>query len=252
MRLGAALILALCLAPPVLAGPAPADCIGAIRQASYATPTDRYPHGALGDPWEWAALSVRFRLKPPCQTGEIGAVVTLPDDMVFEDVAPKLADLDGDGAPEILTVESQRDRGARLAVYKHVEGKLRRVATTPHIGRRNRWLAQLGAADLDGDGAVEIAYIDRPHLAKTLRIWRYKGGALTHVADAPGLTNHRFGEPGISGGIRSCPGTLPEVITVDANWFRIVASTLRGGAIARRDIGPYTGPASLTRALACR
>ena len=100
--------------------------------------------------------------------------------------------------------------------------------------------------------AAEIAYIDRPHLAKTLRIWRYKGGALTHVADAPDLTNHRFGEPGISGGIRRCTGALPEVITVDANWFRIIASTLRGGAIARRDIGPYTGSASLTRALACR
>lgn len=251
MRLGAALLTALCLVPPAMAGAAPPECAGAIRAAQYTTPTDRYPHGALGDPWEWAALSVRFRLLPPCLSGGVNAVVTLPGDMVFEDVRPLLHDLDGDGAPEILTVESQRDRGARLAVYKQVGGALRRVAATPHIGQRNRWLAQLGAADLDGDGAVEIAYIDRPHLAKTLRIWRYKDGALTHVAEAPGLTNHRFGEPQISGGIRDCGGR-PKIITADANRLRLIASTLRGGAIARRDIGPYTGPDSIAEALACR
>ena len=251
MRLGAALLLALCLAPPALADATPPACVGAIRAAQYTIPTDRYPHGALGDPWEWAALSVSFRLVPPCLTGEVGAVVTLPGDMVFEDVRPLLRDLDGDGEAEILTVESQRDRGARLAIYKRVDSMLRRVATTPHIGQRNRWLAQLGAADLDGDGAVEIAYIDRPHLAKTLRIWRFKDGALTPVAKAPGLTNHRFGEPEISGGIRDC-GSRPEIVTVDANWFRLIASTLTGGTITRRDIGPYTGPDSMAEALACR
>ena len=38
-------------------------------------------------------------------------------------------------------------------------------------------LAPLGAADLDGDGKIELAYIDRPHLAKILRIWRFDDGA---------------------------------------------------------------------------
>jgi hypothetical protein len=49
---------------------------------------------------------------------------------------------------------------------------VRLLAATPHIGSANRWLAPIGAADLDGDGRVEIAYVDRPHLARTLRIWR--------------------------------------------------------------------------------
>ncbi len=250
MRPGAALVLALCLALPAGVGAAPPACIGAVTGATYTIATDRYPHGALGDPMEWAALSVTLDLPRSCG-GAARATVVLPADMVFEDVRPGLADLDGDGAPDILTVESQRDQGARLAIYKQVDDKIRRVAVTPFIGRRNRWLAQIGAADLDGDGRMEIAYIDRPHLAKTLRIWRFENGRLVHVADAPNLTNHRFGETGISGGIRTC-GAGPEIITADANWFRILASTLRNGTIESRDLGPYTGPDSLTRALACR
>lgn len=246
----AAALCALATAGLASAGSA-TGCTATVTGARYDTPTDRYPHGALGDPWEWGALAVSFRLTPPCPAHRASATVTLPQEMVFEDVAPRLADLDGDGEAEVLTVEAHSRLGARLAIYKHLEGKLRRVAATPHIGRANRWLAPLGAADLDGDGRVEIAYIDRPHLLKTLRIWRYADGKLTPVADAPNLTNHRFGEPEISGGIRNC-GAGPEVITADANWFRIVASTLRGGVIVRREIGPYTGADSLTAALACR
>jgi hypothetical protein len=46
------------------------------------------------------------------------------------------------------------------------------LASTPWIGQRFRWLAPVAAADLDGDGAMELAYVDRPHLARTLRVWR--------------------------------------------------------------------------------
>ena len=96
-----------------------------------------------------------------------------------------------------------------------------------------------------------IAYVDRPHLARTLRIWRFVNNTLTHVADQPGLTNHRIGEDHISGGIRTCNGQ-PEVITANADWTRLVASTLSNGRITIRDIGPHTGPASFSAALACR
>ena len=81
-------------------------------------------------------------------------------------------------------------------------GDLRLVAATPNIGQRNRWLAPVAAADLDGDGATEIAYVDRPHLARRLRIWRFEGGSLTEIAALPGLTNHRIGEAFITGGLR--------------------------------------------------
>ena len=125
------------------------------------------------------------------------------------------------------------------------------MAATPYIGQRFRWLAPVGIADLDGDGRVEVAYVDRPHLAKILRVWRWEGGALREVAAASGVTNHRIGEPTISGGIRDC-GEGPEMIVASADWSRVMAVTLHGGALSARDLGPGGGAAGLARAMACR
>ncbi|KKK71257.1 hypothetical protein LCGC14_2915730, partial [marine sediment metagenome] len=164
----------------------------------------------------------------------------------FEDIAPRLVDVTGDGAPEVLVIETDVNRGAALAIYGP-EGK---ITETPHIGQSNRWLAPLGAADLDGDGAIEIAYVDRPHLARVLRVWRFANGSLSEVAQMEGLTNHRIGEQYISGGIRDCGG-VPEVVLADADWQRVVAVTLKDGQLAQRDIGPFAGAESFAAALAC-
>ena len=214
-------------------------CAETIVSAQYAAPTDRYAHGILGDAIEWGALQITT------DTGQRNFV--LPQDRVFEDVAPRLADVDGDGTPEIVVVETLASQGAQLAIYD-ATGK---IAATPHIGRTNRWLAPIGIADLDGDGAIEIAYIDRPHLAKTLRVWRFVDGALEPVADLPGLTNHRIGERDIGGGIRDC-GQGPEMITASADWTEIMATTLANGKLETRAIGGHVDRGSFTTALACR
>ena len=235
-------LLALLLAAPALATPP-----NLITHAQYSEPTTRYGHDILGDAAEWGALQLTVDECFDCATRLIRTItIRLPANRVFEDTAPRLVDVDGDGMPEVMVVESDLTRGARLAIYD--DGGL--MAATPFIGTRNRWLAPLGAVDLDGDGLIEIAYIDRPHLAKTLRIWRFDDGTLTPVADQPGLTNHRIGENFISGGIRTCAGP-PEIITANANWTRLIASTLSNGKIVTRDIGPFTGPASFTAGLTC-
>ena len=126
-----------------------------------------------------------------------------------------------------------------------------RLTATPHIGQAFRWLAIAGAADLDGDGAVDIALVDRPHLAKELVIWRYSDGALRQVARAGGLTNHRIGDAEIFSGLRDC-GEGPRMVTVNRDWSRLMVSALAGGGIVTQDIGPYRGPASLRAALDCR
>lgn len=227
---------------PCLAGliacaalPAAAEITG----ARYEAPTTRYDHGVLGDAVEWGALALTL------SDGRTLRVI-LPESSVFEDIAPRLADVDGDGGAEVVTVESSLTRGARLAIWDETG----LVAATPHIGRAHRWLAPVGVADLDGDGAVELAYVDRPHLAKTLRIWRFRDGALVPVAARPGFSNHRIGWDFIAGGLRDC-GQGPEMILASGDWARVLSARLVSGRIETRDLGRYRGPASLTAARAC-
>ncbi|MEO0937254.1 MAG: VCBS repeat-containing protein [Pseudomonadota bacterium] len=230
------------LAAALVAGGASAQSVE-IREdgfvARFEAPTDRYGHAIMGDLPEWGRLCL----------GPAGAEVctTLPQTRVFEDIAPRLADVDSDGVPEAVVVEASFSAGAALVVYRYGP-ELERIATPP-IGTRNRWLAPAAIADLDGDGTVEIAYIDRPHLAKTLRIWRYTGSALEPVASAPGLTNHRIGDPFIEGGLRDC-GAGPEIITADARWRNVMASRLVEGRIETRGLGPYSAQAMMD-ALGC-
>lgn len=230
MLRAAALITALCTGNMLCAG---------VKHAQYSEPTTRYAHGVLGDAIEYGALVL---------TMKAGKQITLrlPETRVFEDLAPHLIDVDLDGDQEVVVIEASISEGARLAIYDETG----LITATPYIGRANRWLAPLGAGDLDEDGFIELAYIDRPHLAKTLRIWRFENGALRHLADLPGLTNHKIGEDFISGGIRTCTGA-PEIITANANWSRIIATRYADGSFTSRDLGPFKGPASLKAATSC-
>lgn len=209
-----------------------------ITDAWFDGPSTRYAHGVLGAESEWTML--RF------EAAGRQYAITLPDTHVFEDWHPRLWDVTGDGQPEIVVIETDLRAGAAMAIYD-AQGK---IAETPHIGRPNRWLAPIGAADLDGDGAIELAYIDRPHLAKMLTVWRYTDGALVPVATQSGLTNHRIGETGIGGGIRDC-GQGPEMISASADWTRMMATVLRDNVLYTRDIGPHVDHSSFTSALRC-
>ena len=237
--LSRAVALALALLPGAVLG---AETWHGATGARFEAPTHRYGHAIMGGLPEWGRLCLLHDGDRAC--------VTLPETRVFEDIAPRLADLDHDGTPEAVVVESSVESGAALTVYRLRDGALQRIAAPP-IGRRNRWLAPVGIADLDGDGKVEIAYVDRPHLARRLRVWRFADGALTHVADRDGLTNHRIGWEFIAGGIRHC-GAAPEMVTATADWSAIAASTLVEGRVETRRLGAFDGPASLDAALDCR
>lgn len=250
LRVALVVFWALTQTEPVRAEDSP-GCAISITAAAYDGPSDRYPHGALGDPLEWTELRLQVTPAASCGRETTALVLTLPEALVFEDTAPRLADLDGDGLAEVITVESHQMNGARLAIYGAVSGSVVRIAATPYIGRRFRWLAPVGAADLDGDGAMELAYVDRPHLAKTLRVWRFLDGRLSEVASLEGLTNHGFGQTEILGGIRDC-GSGPEIITADAGWQRIMATQLIEGRLSARVVLPGAEPAQFDAALACK
>ncbi len=222
-----------------------------ITAARYTEPTTRYTHGVLGDDIEYGALEITVESIDPKKlqkTPRNPAVLTirLPQDRVFEDLAPRLADIDLDGSNEVIVVETSVHEGAQLAIYNARGDK---IAATPHIGARNRWLAPAGIWDLDNDGHIEIAYIDRPHLAKTLRIWRYKDRELSEIATLPGLTNHQIGDAFIAGGLRYCT-TGPKLILASADWSRIISVSYNGGW-QTTDLGPLKDRRDLTSAPNC-
>jgi hypothetical protein len=202
-------------------------------------PTDRYDHAVLGDAMEWGGLDL---------TTASGQVlrVTLPESRVFEDVTTRLADLDGDGDREVIVVETDIARGAMLAVYD-ASG---RVAATAPFGETHRWLAPAGIADLDGDGRIEIAYVDRPHLARELVVVRLEGAELIELARLAGLTNHRIGDSVIRGGVRDC-GSGPDLRLAEPTWTRVMRVVFQDGRLTAQPLGAISGPKGLDAALAC-
>ncbi|MBM3569963.1 MAG: VCBS repeat-containing protein, partial [Alphaproteobacteria bacterium] len=163
---------------------------GAIAEAWLIAPTARYAHFVLGARYEAGGLAVRTRA---------GAVVTLilPEDEVFEDRQPRLADLDGDGEDEIVLVKSHLRLGAALAAIALSGGRLGILAETPPIGRPNAWLNPAGIADFDGDGRADIAVVQQPHVLGLLRVWSLRGGRLVEIASLPDVSNHVIGSPAL-------------------------------------------------------
>jgi hypothetical protein len=157
-----------------------------IAAAWLALPTTRYGHGALGDRIEAEALRVERR------DGSV-AELRLGPDSVFEDLEPRLADLDGDGRDEIVVVRSYLAEGAAVAVYRLDGERLALVAESPPIGRPNRWLNPIGIADFDGDGRTEIAVVETPHIGGILVIYDLDGGRLVERGRLAGFSNHASG-----------------------------------------------------------
>ncbi|GHD45201.1 hypothetical protein GCM10017083_12850 [Thalassobaculum fulvum] len=158
-----------------------------VVQAWYERPTDRYDHGVLGDAIEAGSLVV-------VDHGGRRYEHVLPHDRVFEDITPRLADLDGDGTNEVVTIRSDLAAGAAVAVYGLRDGNLAEIAATEPIGLANRWLSIAAIADFRGDGRPRIAVVLMPHLAGLLELLELRDGRLVRVAGpAGGYSSHAIG-----------------------------------------------------------
>jgi hypothetical protein len=184
-------------APPRIAPPAGALPDGKIAtgmhdiaRAWFAEPTERYDHGILGDKTEAGALIVETR------DGK-AHTVRLMDDAVFEDLAPRLVDLDGDGQDEVVVVKSYLKRGSALAVVglrkKRNLWRYDMLAETPPLGAPHRWLNPAGIADFSGNGKTDIALVRQPHVVGALELWSWSDGRLRKTAEMPDTTNHIIG-----------------------------------------------------------
>jgi len=157
-----------------------------IAAARYTIPVDRYGHFALGRPHEYA------RVTATTDTGRTLAM-QLPEDEVFEDLAPRLVKLAADEPQEILAIVSRRDSGSRLVLLRLSGNTLAISAQSAAIGTPMRWLNPVGVADLDGDGRAEIAAVITPHIGGLLKVYQRKGKDLDEIAALAGFSNHVYG-----------------------------------------------------------
>lgn len=157
-----------------------------VAAAYYGAPTRRYDHGILGDAVEGGALIVTDRSGQRFE-------LTLDQAHVFEDIAPRIVDMDGDGLNDVVTIRSGLTTGAGVAVYSVAGGSLHEIGAIPEIGLSHRWLNIAGIADFNGDGAIDIALVRTPHIGGRLELWTLSGGGFVRLAAAEGFSNHAIG-----------------------------------------------------------
>lgn len=154
--------------------------------ALYTDPVTRYTHGILGDAIEAGRLVV-------IQDQQVFDWLLL-ETYVFEDIRPRLVDIDGDGQLEVVTIRTQVSNGAGIAVYKVNGNVLSEIAFVEAIGRSSRWLNIAMLDDWDNDQVVELAWIETPHIGGTLKVAKYQPGKIDPL-DALGLySNHAIGD----------------------------------------------------------
>ncbi|MGJ8571792.1 MAG: hypothetical protein ACSHXI_13940 [Hoeflea sp.] len=176
--------------------PAPADAlpdgriavapIGDIRQAWFARPTRRYAHGVLGDAIEAGSLVVIT-----ASGSRLEAI--LPEDQVFEDITPRIADLDADGNNEVIAIRSSTGGGAGVAIYGLAAGALKLLGAGTENGRPNRWLNIAGFVPRP-DGGLTLYGVRTPHIAGKLFSLDFRDGTVSESNDiATDLSNHIIG-----------------------------------------------------------
>jgi hypothetical protein len=206
-------------APPSARNRLPASLAAAgdrdIAWAWFAAPTARYPHSSMGSIVHAGSLEVIAKSGRSYR-------VQLPTQRVFEDLQPRLADLDGDGRDEIIVIEADAERGAALVAYglpaagSPESQRLEERARSVHVGLPFRWLNPVGFADFDGDGRPDLASVTTPHIGGVLTLYRYAPPHIEAFAKVTDVSNHQMGDPNLQmHAILSLPGQRPTVIVPD-------------------------------------
>jgi hypothetical protein len=210
-----------------------------IIKADYSEPTQPYRHGVLGDDIEWASLTV---------VTDEGKTLTysIPDESVFEDISPRLADIDQDGNQEAWVIRADDIDGARLEAYAVENGALVRRYAGPAIGQGFRWLNPVGVADFDGDGAFEAAYVETPHIGGILTVLKPVGRKLDIVDRLHTYSTHSIGSTRLDlAAIADIDGDgAVDIILPNQVHDKLAVVSMRAGKLIERWRGepiPYIG-----------
>ena len=238
------------LAPPVPAAAAKrlggSQAVHGERDIAWAwlgTPTNRYPHKALGSITHAATLHVLVAAADTSSNATAALrelTYTLPLHKVFEDLTVRLVDIDGDGRDEMVVIESDALRGSSIVVLglRPPAGKLgnktgnkadntagatqpvgmaiTELARSTATGGTFYWLNPVGMADFDGDGKLDIASVTTPHVGGVLTLYHYRPPLIEAFAKAMDVSNHRMQDPEQDlAVIVELPGLRPTVIVPD-------------------------------------
>ena len=178
--------------------------------AQYINPTTRYTHAILGDAIEAGGLVVYHN--------EQYLQLNLTTDYVFEDIVPRLVDVTADGIPEVVCIRTQLSRGAGLVIYQIAADTLIEYAYVTEIGRSSRWLNPAAIYDLDGNGNLDIAWVQTPHIGGILKIAEIAPGELVPTAEFTGVSNH---------GLNQRNQCLSALVQVDGDVQLLLSSQAR-------------------------
>ncbi len=196
-------------------------------------PTDRYPNGALGDAIENEAIAV-----VELRAGSLRerARFTLPEEAVFEALGPLLADLDGDGRPEVLAVRSTPSQGAAAVAFAWRGGHLEPFAEGPSLGRFGRWLHLLGAADVEGGGRPQVVGVRTPHVDGALQVLEVAPPRLVLRSERLGISTHAWGSRNVDQAALADLGGIghPQIVAPDRRRRRLLAMEWLGGGLLER------------------
>jgi hypothetical protein len=217
------------------------DGSSGLQAAVLSDPTERYPHGVLGDKLEASAVTV-IAVAPNALTIRFRYVVRAP--AVLEDLIAIMAPIGEGRRPAVVVVKSAPRQGSSILVLGWREGGLELLAEGPAFGQGNRWVHVIGAADVSGDGIPELIAVNTPHLAGVLVAYERRAASLIPSAKALGYSSHAAGSRNQDQAViadMSGNGRL-EVILPRQSRDVLAALELTGGRWEERWALQLTGP----------
>lgn len=198
--------------------------------ARYVDPTERYDHGILGDKIEAGGLLVVKQMK--------SYYYRLDSTHVFEDLRPRLYDVDNDGEIEFVAIRTSLLSGASVCVFKIIDDELQPFLQTGYIGQPYRWLNIAAINDMDDDGFAEIAWVQTPHIGGTLKIARIRDGMIKIIDEKDGVSNHKIGSRNLCLSAMTFSDGIKTLFIPNDGHNAVIGFTFRDDRLIRQDSLP--------------